>query len=152
MSATRPWTSSPRLIRSPIRIGWRIAISTPATKLAITAWAAKPMIRPSTRGRGQQRGRQPRLISVNWLSASATPMTMMATKTRRRTRRSRVRASRENCEVSIASVARSALPSRKRSTSRARTTAAIRMIAASISFPWLSQKLSSTAMGVFPPR
>ena len=73
MSATRPWTSSPIEIRSPIRIGWRIAISTPATKLAITVWAAKPMISPSTAVEASSAVAK-RLTSVNWLSASAAPM------------------------------------------------------------------------------
>ncbi len=47
MSVTLPSRSS-KPTRSPIRIGWVIAISTPAMMLAIVFCAAKPMISPST--------------------------------------------------------------------------------------------------------
>ena len=99
MSITRPWTSSPIETRSPIRIGWVIAISTPETRLAITWRPAKPMMMPST----AVEARTPvanRLIEVNWLSASATPIRMIARKSSLRISRSRVRASRESSPVS----------------------------------------------------
>src|SRR5918998_11592 len=47
MSSTTPVLPS-NVIVSPIRIGWVIASSTPATALASVARAAKPTTRPST--------------------------------------------------------------------------------------------------------
>ena len=85
MSITRPLTSSPIEIRSPIRIGWVITISTPATRLAITWRPAKPMMMPSTAVEASTPVAN-RLIEANWLSASATPIRMIATNRSRRTR------------------------------------------------------------------
>ena len=115
MSVTRPWTSSPIETRSPIRIGWVIASRMPETRFAITWRPAKPMMIPST----AVEARMPvakRLIEVNWLRASATPIRMIARKSRRRIRRSRVRASRESSPVSSRVAAWTARPISRRST------------------------------------
>ena len=55
-----------------------------------------------------------RLIEVNWLSASATPIRMIARKSRRRISRSRVRASRESSPVSSRVVAVDRAPDQQR--------------------------------------
>src|SRR3954454_3292624 len=97
MSVTRPTVSS-KLTRSPIRIGWAIAIWTPATRLPIVCWAAKPTIRPIT----AVEARIPvarRFNSVNWLSAIATMTRKTAANSSRRRIRSRVRVDRETCET-----------------------------------------------------
>ena len=140
MSTTRPWTSSPIEIRSPIRIGWRIAIVTPATKLAITVRPAKPSTRPSTAVEASSPVAR-RLISVNWLRASAIPIRMMISETSRRMTLRRVRASREICAVSMLSAALTARPIRNRSTRKAMRNATTMVIAASTSFPCCCQKV-----------
>src|SRR3954462_13011368 len=144
MSTTRPCTSSPIETRSPIRIGCGNATTTPATRLAITWRAAKPMMIPST----AVDARTPvakRLIEANWLSARATPIRMISRKRRRRTRRSRVRAARESSPVSMRTAALMARPSSSRSTMTAIAIATSIVIAAEISSPCCCQKLCSIA-------
>src|SRR3954447_23979316 len=144
MSTTRPCTSSPIETKSPIRIGCVNATTTPATRLAITWRAAKPMMIPRT----AVEARTPvanRLIEANWLRARATPIRMIARKSRRRIRRSRVRDSRESSPVSRRVAAETARPIRKRSTMTARSTATARVIAAEISSPCACQKVWSAA-------
>src|SRR3954447_26725605 len=144
MSTTRPWASSPTETRSPIRIGCVNATTTPATRLAITWRAAKPMMIPST----AVEARTPvanRLIEANWLSARATPIRMIARKSRRRIRRRRVRASRERSPVASRVAAVTARPIRKRSTMTAIAIATSSVIAAEISSPCACQKVWSAA-------
>ena len=78
MSVTRPSFSS-KVMRSPIRNGCETAIWTPATRLPIVCWAAKPTISPST----AVEARMPvasRFSSVNWLSAIIARTTRTTTK------------------------------------------------------------------------
>src|SRR5919106_1272067 len=77
MSTTRPCTSSGIVTRSPIRIGWVKAISTPETRFAITCRPAKPMMMPSTAVDASTPVAK-RLIDANWLRASATRIVMAA--------------------------------------------------------------------------
>src|SRR5512133_2695633 len=144
MSVTRPWTSSPIETRSPIRIGCVIASRTPETRLAITWRAAKPMMIPRTAVEASTPVAK-RLIEVNWLSASATPIRMITRKRRRRISRRRVRASRESSAVSSRVVALIARPISTRSTMIATRIATASVIAAEISSPCSCQKLSCTA-------
>src|SRR3954470_4163960 len=140
MSVTLPWTSSPIETRSPIRIGCVIASSTPETRLAITWRPAKPMMIPRT----AVEARTPvakRLIEVNWLSASATPIRMITRKRSLRISRRRVRAPRESSPVSSRTVASTARPIRTRSTMTAIRIATASVIAAEISSPCCCQKL-----------
>src|SRR3954453_10288824 len=144
MSVTRPCTSSPIETRSPIRIGWVIASRTPETRFAITCRPAKPMMIPRT----AVEARTPvakRLIEVNWLSASATPIRMITRKRSLRISRSRVRVSRESSPVSMRMVAWTARPISRRSTTIAIRIATASVIAAEISSPCACQKLCSTA-------
>src|SRR5512132_2858322 len=144
MSVTLPCTSSPIETRSPIRIGWVMASRTPETRLAITWRPAKPMMIPST----AVEARTPvakRLMDVNWLSASATPIRMIVRKSSRRISLSRVRASRDSSPVSIRMVAVTARPISRRSTMIAMRIATISVIAAEISSPCACQKLWSAA-------
>ena len=76
MSSTMPVAPS-NVTRSPIRIGCVIASRMPATAFASVWRAAKPTTRPST----AEEASTPvatRLTAANWLSASATPITMIA--------------------------------------------------------------------------
>ena len=86
-----------------------------------------------------------RLIEVNWLSARATPIRMIARKIMRRIRRRRVRASRESSPVSSRVVALTARPINRRSTMIAIAIATTSVIAAEISSPCACQKVCSTA-------
>ena len=94
MSSTTP-LSPWNVIRSPMRIGWLMAMSTPATALASVCRAAKPTTRPSTADEASTPVAR-RLTAANWLSASASPMTMIAANTSRRTSRRRVLATGES--------------------------------------------------------
>src|SRR6185312_12641421 len=97
MSVTRPSFSS-KLTRSPIRNGCEIAICTPATRLPIVCWAAKPTTSPST----AVEARMPpasRFSSVNWLSAIIARTKRTMAKTSRRRKRRRVWVERETCET-----------------------------------------------------
>src|SRR5918996_2733596 len=144
MSTTRPCTSSGIVTRSPIRIGWVKAISTPETRFAITCRPAKPMMMPSTAVDASTPVAK-RLIDANWLRASATPIRMISRKRSLRIRRSRVRASRESSPVSRRSVALTARLIRRRSTTIAIAIATRIVIAAEISSPCSCQKLCSAA-------
>ncbi len=93
MSSTRPVTSS-IVTESPMRIGWVMAIISPAIGLAKTWRAASPM----TSVRTALEARIPaarRSKFANFESASEPPITRIPTKTSRRTTRSRVCAARE---------------------------------------------------------
>src|ERR1700742_4641669 len=100
MSVTRPSRSS-KPTRSPIRIGWVIAIRTPAITLEIVFWGARPMISPSTAVEAKIPAAS--LPSeVNWARTIAAT-TRNATSTRMRRRIvSRVRVERETCETARA--------------------------------------------------
>ena len=111
--------------------------------LAIVWRAAKPITRPST----ALDARIPvasRWILAKLLSASAAPISRIATKTRRRIRRNRVCAARET----LTSVTRPATwPARaitSRSTMKAVTIATAIVIRAEIRSPCCCQKLWST--------
>src|SRR5215216_2315115 len=144
MSTTRPCTSSPIEMRSPIRIGWVKAISTPETRFAITCRPAKPRMIPSTAVEASTPVAK-RLIEANWLRARATPIRMIARKSRRRINRSLVRASRESSPVSMRTAALTARPSSRRSTTIAIRIATSIVIPAEISSPCCCQKLCSAA-------
>src|SRR4051812_34692595 len=86
-----------------------------------------------------------RLIEANWLSARATPIRMIARKSSRRIRRSRVRAARESSPVSRRVAALTARPISSRSTMTAIAMATSRVIAAEIWSPCACQKVCSAA-------
>src|SRR6201996_9394956 len=100
MSGTRPARSS-KPTRSPIRMGWVIAIRTPAMMLEIVFWAAKPMISPSTAVEAKiPAASLP--IEVNWARPiAATTRRAPSTRMRRRIV-SRVLVERETCETARA--------------------------------------------------
>src|SRR6201999_1267350 len=100
MSVTRPSRSS-KPTRSPIRIGWVIAISTPAMMLEIVFWAAKPMISPSTAVEAKIPAAS-RPSEVNWARTIAAITRKAASSRRRRRIVSRVRVERETCETARA--------------------------------------------------
>src|ERR1700760_3885659 len=100
MSVTRPSRSS-KPTRSPILIGWVIAISTPAMTLAIVFWAAKPMISPITAVEAKIPAAS-RPSEVNWASTIAAITRKAASSRRRRRIVSRVRVERETCETARA--------------------------------------------------
>src|SRR3954451_3865943 len=97
MSGTRPSFSS-KVMRSPIRNGWETVIWTPATRLAIECWAAKPTISPSTAVEARMPAAS-RFSSVNWLSAIIARTTRTTPKTSRRRKRRRVLVERETWET-----------------------------------------------------
>ena len=61
-----------------MRIGWVIASMIPATAFASVARAAKPTTRPSNADEASTPVAS-RLTAANWLTASAMPITMIAT-------------------------------------------------------------------------
>src|SRR6201996_7202653 len=100
MSVTRPSRSS-KPTRSPIRIGWVIAISTPAITLEIVFWAARPMTSRSA----AVEAKIPAAIlpsEVNWARTIAAITRKAASSRRRRRIVSRVRVERETCETARA--------------------------------------------------
>src|ERR1700761_7007451 len=100
MSVTRPSRSS-KPTRSPIRIGWVIAISTPAITLEIVFWAARPMTSRSA----AVEAKIPAAIlpsEVNWARTIAAITRKAASSSRRRRIVSRVRVERETCETARA--------------------------------------------------
>jgi membrane protease YdiL (CAAX protease family) len=97
MSVTRPSRSS-KPTRSPIRIGWVIAISTPAIRLEIVFWAAKPMISPTTAVEAKIPAAS-RSSAVNWARTIATTTRKAARASSRRRIVSRVLVERETCET-----------------------------------------------------
>src|ERR1700753_3456765 len=100
MSVTRPSRSS-QPPRPPIRIGWVIAIRTPAMMLEIVFWAAKPMISPITAVEAKIPAAS--LPSeVNWARTIAAMTRKAASSRRRRRIVSRVRVERETCETARA--------------------------------------------------
>src|ERR1700760_134066 len=97
MSVTRPSRSS-KSIRSPIRIGWVIAIRIPAIRLEIVFWAAKPMIRPSTAVEAKiPAARRP--SEVNWARTIAATTRIAVSSSRRRRIVRRVLVERETWET-----------------------------------------------------
>ena len=140
-SSTRPVSSS-IVTESPIRIGCEIASRIPASGLARIFWAAKPSTRPSTALEASTALASLSNLS-NWLSAIPRPTTMIATKTSRRTIRSRVFAARETVASLTLEATRVARPITNRSTMKAIAKAIRSVIAAEIQSPLESQKVSS---------
>jgi membrane protease YdiL (CAAX protease family) len=97
MSVTRPSRSS-KPTRSPIRIGWVIAISIPAIRLEIVFWAAKPMISPSTAVEAKIPAAS-FSSEVNWARTIAATTRKAASASSRRRIVSRVLVERETCET-----------------------------------------------------
>src|SRR6201996_6084283 len=97
MSVTRPSRPS-KPTRSPIRIGWVTAISTPAIRWAIVFWAAKPMIRPSTAVEAKMPAAS-RPSEVNWARTIAPTTRIAASRSSRRRIVSRVLVERETWET-----------------------------------------------------
>src|SRR6202000_2051352 len=100
MSVTRP-SRSWKPIRSPILIGWVIAIRTPAMMLEIVFWAAKPMIRPSTAVEAKMPAAR-RPSEVNWARTIAAIRAHGASSGSGRRVVSRVGVERETCETARA--------------------------------------------------